>query len=368
MGVLQEHALSQRKPCAMIGDTLFSLESIYRFESAMKRAIWEKTIQHDPRFGKFDCADSQFHNPESLITYAIGTTFLRELIASREFQDKSLANQLLSIIGNQGPKLATVPHDYIYGLLGMVNFARLPTQLTPNYRLSHGQVCKDYTKFIIENTSDLRILMFLDNTVGGQPSWVNGFILDTPWDTEPAVRHTAFFSTDGQSLVVEGVRYGKILSFFSGSKGMVGEQTQRDYDNIFSTAAEIRQQILTDIWKDWVFGFMNLISSGDPENRTYSNDSSDDTNESFALEFKSSCEFALVDDGKVMLCHRREEQGPVEEYQVWGFKGSTKLSIVCQEGSNEYHYDGWLRQGLIPDVVLDEEFFSSHEVERITLI
>ena len=364
--VLQEYALSQRTPCAMIGDTLFSLESFHTFGSAFSRALWEKN-REDLGVLRKDSADGLLSNPERLTISRFGTTLLGDLIASQGFQDKSLANQLLSIIGNQGPKLATVSHDYIYGLLGMVNLARLPTQLTPNYRLSYGQVCKDYTKFIIENTKDLRILMFFKNTLGGQPSWVNGFLLDTPWHTEPAVRHTGFFSTGGQRLVVEGVRYGKILSFLSGSEGIADEEMQQSYDTIFSTAADIRQQPLADIWKEWFGDFPDYVDRvpGDPANRTYSNDPSDDTNESFALEFYRSCEFALVDDGKVMLCHRREEQGSVEEYQVWAFKGSTNLSIVHQERSEECHYDGWLRKA---DVVLDEEFFSSYEVERITLI
>ncbi len=364
--VLQEYALSQRKPCAMIGDTLFSLKSFYTFGSAFSRALWEK-VREDPGILRKDRADSLLSNPEYLTKHILGTTFLGELIASRGSQDKSLANQLLSIIKNQGPKFATVPHDYIYGLLGMVNLAQLPTQLTPNYRPSYGQVYKDYTKFIIENTKDLRILMFWMNTVSGQPSWVNGFFLKTPWHTEPAVRHTGFFSSDGQSLVVEGVRYGKILSFFCGSKGMTGEQTQQNYDTIFSTAAEIRQQPLADIWKEWFGEFADHVHRvpGDPANRTYRNDPSDDTNGSFAFEFLIACEFALVDDGKFVPCERRQQQGPVGEYHVWAFKGSTNLSIVHQERYDEYRYNGWLSEA---DVVLDEGFFSSYEVEQIALI
>ena len=351
--VLQEYALSQRTPCAMIGDTLFSLESFYTFGSAFSQTLREKF----PGLLRKESADSLRSNPEWLTRNLLGVTFLRKLIASREFQDKSLANQLLSIIRNHGLKYATVPHDYVYGLLGLVNLAQLPTQLTPNYRMSYGQVYKDYTRFIMENTKDLRILMFLKHVVLAQPSWVSGFFLDTPWQTEPAVLHTGNFSTDGQSLVVEGARYGMILSFFSGHKGMADEQTQRNYDTLFSTAAEIRHQPLADIWEEWFGEFTDWV-------RRVPGDPSDDTNKSFALDFRRSCEFALFDDGKFVRCERRQQQGPVGEYQVWAFKGSTNLSIVYQERLDEYCYHGWLTA----DVVLDEEFFPSHEVERITLI
>ena len=364
--VLQEYALSQRKPCAMIGDSLFSLESFYTFGTAISRALWQK-MQKAPGISRKDCAESLLSKMEVYTKCILGTTFLENLIASTEFQDKSLASQLLSIIGNQGPKYATVPHDHIYGFLGMVNLAWLPTQLIPNYRLSCGQVYKDYTKFIIENTKDLRVLMFLENTVSGQPSWVNGFLLDTPWHTEPAVRHTGTFSTDGQSLVVEGVRYGKILSFLSGSKGVAGKRTQRSYDAFFSTAAEIRQQPLADIRQEWCDEFAGWVRRvpGDATNRTHNNDPSYDTHGSSALEFDSSCDFALFDNGKVVRCERRQQQGPVGECQVWAFKGSTNLSIVYQERCDKYRYDGWLSKA---EVILDEDFFSSYDVERITLI
>ena len=376
--VLQEHALSQRKPCAMIGDNPFSLESFYAFGSAYSRALGEKSREDPGILGK-DRVDSLLFNSERLTRDRLGTTFLRELIASREFQDKSLANQLLSIKGNQGIRNTTVLHDQIYGLLGMVNLTRLPTQLTPNYRLSYGQVCKDYTKFIIENTRDLRILMFLRYTVGGQPSWVNGFYLDTPWHIEPAVRHTGFFSSDGESLVVEGVRCGKILSFFFGGYDMTGERMQQFYDTIFSIAGEIRQQPHADAWKEWLSEFLEYACRvpGDHANRYqsvsdflanalpgHSNGLSDGFHGSSVLKMFSLSDFALVDDGKVVGCERRPAQGLDGEFQVWAFKGSTNLSIVHQERPDKYRYYGWLRT---PDVVLNEEFFSSHEVERITL-
>ena len=373
--VVQEYALSQQKPCALLGNALFSFQSLNPLGSVLSQLLLER--QGDLLK---DWADSLGLNPEILNQFAFGPKCMRDMIASREFQEKSLANQLLSIIMNQCPKLTAVSHDKIYGLLGMVDLAQLPAQLTPNYRLSYGQVCKDYTRFIIEDTKDLRILMFIGHALDGQPSWVNGFHLDTPWHIEPAVRHTGFFSSDGESLVVEGVRYGKILSFFSGGKDMTGERMQQFYDTILSTAAEIRQQPLADTWEEWFGEFVDYVCRvpGDHATRyqsvsdflanalpSYSNDPSEDSNGSFALKLFSLCEFALVDDGKVVRCERRQQQGPVGEYQVWAFKGSTNLSIVHQERYDEYRYHGWLSKA---DVVLDEGFFSSYEVERIALI
>ena len=373
--VVQEYALSQQKPCGLIGNALFSFQPLNAVGSVLSELLLER--QDDLLK---DWTDTLGLNPEILNQFAFGPTCMRELIASREFQDKSLANQLLSIIMNQCPKLTAVPHDKIYGLLGMVNLAELPAQLTPNYRLSYGQVCRDYTKFIIDETKDLRILMFVGDALDGQPSWVNGFHLDTPWHIEPAVRHTGFFSSNGQSLVVEGVRYGKVLSFFSGDKDMTGERMQEFYNTILATAAEIRQQPLAETWEEWFGGFVDYVCRvpGDHANRyesvsdflanalpSYSEDPSENSNGSFALKLFSLCEFALVDDGKVVRCERRQQQGSIGEYQVWAFKGSTNLSIVHQGRHDGYCYHGWLSKA---DVVLDEELFSRYEIEQITLI
>ena len=373
--VVQEYALSQQKPCGLLGNALFSFQSLNAVGSVLSELLLER--QDDLLK---DWTDTLGLNPEILNQFAFGPTCIRELIASREFQDKSLANQLLSIIMNQCPKLTAVPHDKIYGLLGMLNLAELPAQLTPNYRLSYGQVCRDYTKFIIDETKDLRILMFIGDALDGQPSWVNGFYLDTPWHIEPAVRHTGFFSLDGQSLVVKGVRYGKILSFFSGDKDMTGERMQEFYNTILATAAEIRQQPLAETWEEWFGDFVDYVCRvpGDHANRyesvsdflanalpSYSEGPSENSNGSFALKLFSLCEFALIDDGKVVRCERRQQQGSIGEYQVWAFKGSTNLSIVHQRRHDEYCYHGWLSKA---DVVLDEELFSRYEIEQITLV
>ena len=373
--VVQEYALSQQKPCGLLGNALFSFQSLNAVGSVLSELLLER--QDDLLK---DWTDTLGLNPEILNQFAFGPTCIRELIASREFQDKSLANQLLSIIMNQCPKLTAVPHDKIYGLLGMLNLAELPAQLTPNYRLSYGQVCRDYTKFIIDETKDLRILMFIGDALDGQPSWVNGFYLDTPWHIEPAVHHTGFFSLDGQSLVVKGVRYGKILSFFSGDKDMTGERMQEFYNTILATAAEIRQQPLAETWEEWFGDFVDYVCRvpGDHANRyesvsdflanalpSYSEGPSENSNGSFALKLFSLCEFALIDDGKVVRCERRQQQGSIGEYQVWAFKGSTNLSIVHQRRHDEYCYHGWLSKA---DVVLDEELFSRYEIEQITLV
>ena len=70
---------------------------------------------------------------------AFGSVYLPEWVNSTEFREKSAARQLLWILGRSRSKEATVPHDLIYGLLGMVDLASFPNSLRPDYRQSYKE-------------------------------------------------------------------------------------------------------------------------------------------------------------------------------------------------------------------------------------
>ena len=103
---------------------------------------------------------------------------LRDLIHTPGFRSKSTAHQLVSLVTKMGGKRATVPHDYIYGLLGIVDTWTLPPHLVPDYTLPYACVFAEHARFIISRTGDLRLLM--DRTaypdpLDGVPSWVPNF-------------------------------------------------------------------------------------------------------------------------------------------------------------------------------------------------
>jgi hypothetical protein len=54
----------------------------------------------------------------------------------------------------------------------MVNLRQLPEELMPNYNTLFRDVFWQYTKYIIAETRDLRILQCKHNELVGYPSWV----------------------------------------------------------------------------------------------------------------------------------------------------------------------------------------------------
>jgi hypothetical protein len=313
---------------------------------------------------------------------------MRDWVTSTEFQKKSLANQLLWLMTNFGQKKSTVAHDQIYGFLGMVDLAQLPEKLMPDYRKPYAEVCKDYTLFIIENTKDLRLLTYHQSDdlelQWSNPSWVVDFQSHFSIShVQPAVLHNGFFSTDGQRLVVEAVKTNKIISYFSGTKDETGESLRQFHDTLLTASARVRQEHPTTTWKRWFSSFLESFNLLVPESENLetryqtvwdflSTHAASDNNKTAGcfstdifLELFGSYEFVLMDDGKIATCYRNQRLGLKGEQHVFAFKGSTQQFVVNQERGDEYRYLGWR---LNPDVILDEDFFTNHVVEQITLI
>ena len=75
-----------------------------------------------------------------------------------------------------GSKEGTLAHDNIYGILGMVDVANLPRALMPNYSQSYERVCKAHSRFIIQDTQNLSLLITTTPfSFGNEPSWAVDF-------------------------------------------------------------------------------------------------------------------------------------------------------------------------------------------------
>jgi hypothetical protein len=289
---------------------------------------------------------------------------------------------------NFGQKRSTVAHDQIYGFLGMVDLAQLPEKLMPDYRKPYAEVCRDYTVFIIENTKDFSLLKYRKSDDSElrwrSPSWVPDFQSHFAISlVQPAVLHNGFFSTDGQRLIFEAVKTSKIISYFSGRIDETGESLRQFHDTLLSTAARVRQEHPTNTWNRWFSSFLGncglpVPKCEDLETRYQSvwdflstHAASDDreTTDGFStdvfLEVFGSCEFVLMDDGKIATCYRHQHLGLEGEQYVFAFKGSTQQSIVYRERGDEYRCLGWLSGS---EFILVEDFFTNHVVEQITLI
>ncbi|KAM7207805.1 Heterokaryon incompatibility protein (HET) domain containing protein [Naviculisporaceae sp. PSN 640] len=129
---------------------------------------------------------------------------------------KSLAKNLHDYLGVMARRNSTVPHDKIYGILGLVEKASsLPEPLKPDYSLDFRVVYGRFARFIMEQTGYLDILHYTDLRVkySGVPSWFPNLLASPsltvkPEPDEPVpyplTRGSVKFSEDGNVLAVQG--------------------------------------------------------------------------------------------------------------------------------------------------------------------
>jgi hypothetical protein len=83
-----------------------------------------------------------------------------------DVDSSSPASRLNRILGlTQGHYKATLPHDYIYGLLGLVGTEALSSVLAPDYNRPYSQVCQEYPSFVFENTGNLSLRAYQGKSV-----------------------------------------------------------------------------------------------------------------------------------------------------------------------------------------------------------
>ncbi|KAK4451991.1 heterokaryon incompatibility protein-domain-containing protein [Podospora aff. communis PSN243] len=95
----------------------------------------------------------------------------------RVIQEAALASQLRLLLRYDGRYQATVPHDMLYGLLGLAQAGdvALPDSLLPDYTKPLHVVYREYTTALIRATSDIRFIFRTTSGLPDNPSWVPDF-------------------------------------------------------------------------------------------------------------------------------------------------------------------------------------------------
>lgn len=373
--VIQEDVLSQRKACAVIGLALFSFDSLFMFGE-----ILQQLFDH-PNKSIREEVGTKARLVEYIFQVALRPKLMRAELLSKDLRQNPLAYQLLWSYTNLGPKNCGVAHDHIYGLLGMFNVNQLPKQLIPDYSKPFEDVFRSFSALIIDETKDLRLLMFSQpSKLEGQPSWVVDFRHTFPWQFEPVTLHTGCFVPQSDALIVEGVQTGCVISYFSGAQDTSGKMMEEFHDTILATAAGIKDQTLITTWKNW---FANFLQDECAQPRHYAgpfptaarfvsphlyeeNRTADDGfDRNLVLGSFGLSEFCLVSDGTVASCHRRLQYDEPNKHFVYMFKGSTQTSIICTEDEQDYRYVGWILEHEFP---FDEKELLSGLGTKISLI
>ena len=151
----------------------------------------------------------------------------------------ALCTRLDKVVGGtHGWFKATLPDDYIYGLLGLISSGELPCRLQPDYNKPVGQVYQEYARITIENTGNLSILFRNNNSLQGLPSWVPDFSSKSSaiWQKRSAdITNSLSFSQSGDQFTLRGVEIG--------SCSLVYTPPCRDLDDLYINCLGWLQQL-----------------------------------------------------------------------------------------------------------------------------
>lgn len=156
---------------------------------------------------------------------------------------------------------AAVPHDYIYGLLGLVGTRVLPPQLTPDYSKPYAMVYQEYAKFIVEHTGNLAILCRYQCDITGVPSWVPDFrssIAHVAIREEILLSHPISFTGDGNRMILMGVEldFCEDVYFPLSRKDFKTDSILladiKRFDNFLSKISNVKHRSKDGILEDWL--------------------------------------------------------------------------------------------------------------------
>jgi len=138
-----------------------------------------------------------------------------------ETQEAAFAECFMDILENSAGRFeATMPHDYLYGImdmsLGALRLEDLSPNLFPDYNLSFSEVFHRFTVFLIRRKKSILFLGSARNGLSNVPSWVpdfrfKGYISNL---AQPQLSVEAHFSSDYRRLSLEGVKLGSCHVIF----------------------------------------------------------------------------------------------------------------------------------------------------------
>ncbi|KAJ8115999.1 hypothetical protein OPT61_g2479 [Boeremia exigua] len=248
--IIQEFVLSKNPPIALIGDFSFFFSYLYQLivHMAAQRTNMERTTQSMvqslfPKFGK-------------MFNLFTALNWRKDIsIDVRGFPLLSPGHKLLHLLRVFAKKQSTVPHDHVYGMLGLLD-TQLPEDLIPNYRLPFEKVCQAYAKYMLECTGDLKVIEAHSSDLGSCPGWVPDLrYMDNIRNLQSrSVISTVTFSEDSNRLVVDGTRIGQVLgcSCTLGRTPDTVGHLRFINDVILTGMAWITQQSLDDVFHTWL--------------------------------------------------------------------------------------------------------------------
>jgi hypothetical protein len=419
--IIQEFVLSQKAPIALIGSCSFHQQGIgvlisylLKLHDIFSEQIWVRflgilcaIVQASQLNIAFTWYRALYTEPLSVVRSSPAARFLHFHLLFPERQ-------------------YTVAHDVFYSLLGLLDMENLPTSLEPDYRLSFDHVSWHYASYILQNTRDLRILGSYHYELSDCPTWVpdirySNRVMDR-YRSKPRTQGPVSVSADGRELCVEGARVGAVLKcscqYCPSDVGEVNLSYLRDV--LLPEASHIKSQTLQDTFAEWIRSYYKITTQHGPVfvGRYSSMDSvvvdflalrsyvpKDEldllplpASEMLALLARTSCpnpeilnailllanmRWCLLDTGDIVMCQRKpgDSAQHIRGDSVWALRNSYSMSLLRPK-NNVWEYMGLIHQWRAPTdsdssewkmrndsaIDLDDVFFSTRDVQKITLV
>lgn len=175
-------------------------------------------------------------------------------------QEKQSALDIVKLLNETSELEATVAHDRLYALIGLLACDPLPMALQPDYTQSFEELCYKFTMFILEQTQDIRVLNL--GTIGNLPavpSWTPD--LRNSWTARsnltPGPGKCFKVSEDGRILTMPAIILGECVSVCKPiapdpDTGTVSPAAFLQFDEaVVKVAAAIRRVTRMEVMTEW---------------------------------------------------------------------------------------------------------------------
>jgi hypothetical protein len=325
------------------------------------------------------------------------------LETEHEYSTTEFGMELRDALCRISGKKTTLPHDRIYGLLGMTSSAPLPVPLRPDYSQPFAQVFQNYARFLVESTSYLDILELGVNRLPKDqcPSWVPDFSQKMVRQTRPPTTSLGAISNDGKCLSVTGVILGKVEAVYEykNTEGNLKDASPSEIsnDHVWSTFSNLAGSILQPaaklgrsefraVLKEWAKLALSLsIKGGDVEGFVIALDNllqsrsisgTETLNDTWNLSlqpfipqiwhFVKDIEYLLLHDGTICICPGWQEPSLVGDL-VCIFRGNTGETVIRPISTEGFKVLNICTPIHGLDTLYTEEFFERREERQFKL-
>ncbi|KAM5372401.1 hypothetical protein BFJ68_g14616 [Fusarium oxysporum] len=175
-------------------------------------------------------------------------------------REKRCALDILKLLNETTELEATVAHDRLYALIGLLACDPLPKALQPDYTQSFEELCYKFTMLILEQTQDIRVLSLgIVGNLSSVPSWTPD--LRNSWTARsnltPSPGKCFNVSEDGRTLSMPAIILGQCVSVCKPATpdhdtGIVSPSSLLQFDEaVVKVAAAIRRVTRMEVMTEW---------------------------------------------------------------------------------------------------------------------